>query len=221
MKISILRYCRYRGRKKKALQRALLIAVLVTMLVLTNAVNFLPGQAMQDIADMQNIAELEVIRGFYDNKLKTYRFARQYLVEGDRAVMLCTVGFSPLMGWYDRDWSTVGTNDGNSLHLAYRGHQQGEAYSGYFFGRLDDEKIASVKLRWRDGESEDERWCEETFANDAFFRGENGKRYLLYEAPFGAEDARWMQEVTACAYDHAGTLLTEEEVIWYDWGTSE
>ncbi len=211
---------KYRSRKKKALLRALVLAALIAALTLSNAMNFLPRQALRDIADTQNVTEPEVIRSFYDDKLKVYRSARQYLVEGREGLMLCTVGFDPLMGWYDRDWCTVGTNDGNSIHIGYRGHQQGEAYSGYFFGRLDDEKIASVKLRWKDGE--EERWYEETLSKEAFFRGENGKRYILWESPFQREEAtQWLWHLTAYAYDAENDLLAEEEVHWQSWGSAE
>lgn len=214
---------RYRSRKKKALIRVLLLVALVTVLTLTNAVNFLPRQAVRDIGDMQNVGEVEMIRSFYDEKLKCYRFARQYLAEGDDALMLCAVGFSPLMGWYDRDWCAVGTDDGNGIHIGYRGHQQGKAYSGYFFGSLDDEKITRIKLRWKDaGENDGERWCEKSLGEDTFFRGENGKRYVLCEADsFDATNTRWFQGMTAYAYDEAGQLLAEEEVRWHDWGTME
>ncbi len=218
---------KYRGRKEKALRRAAVIALLIAALCATNAVNFLPRQAVRDIADKQNLTEPEVIRSFYDNKLKVYRVARQYFVESEEGIMLCAVGFDPLMGWYDRDWCTVGTNDGNSLHIGYRGHQQGDAYSGYFFGRLDDEDIAHVAI-WLEGEAVS--WAvfgvEDTALEDAIFRGENGKRYLLCDlAALSASGVEVDREemlyhtMTARAFDKEGNLLAEEEVHWHDWGT--
>ena len=56
---------------------------------------------------------------------------------------------------------------------------------------------------------------------DAFFRGDNGKRYLLCESPFGAEDTCWIQHLTAYAYDKTGRLIAEEEVFWQEWGSAE
>ena len=214
---------KYRTRKEKAFRRAAVIALLIAALCATNAMNFLPRQAVRDAADSQNMGEFTVIRSFYDGKLRCYRMARQYMVESADALLLCAVGFDPLMGWYDRDWCAVSTDDGNGIHMGYRGHQQGEVYSGYFFGRLDDEKIVQVKLRWRDaGDDNGERWREKTLDEDAFFRGENGKRYLLWEADsFDATNTRWFQGMTAYAYDEAGKLLAEEEVCWHDWGTVE
>ena len=219
----------YRSRKKKALHRALILAALILALSLTNAMNFLPRQALGDIMDKQNVSEMEVVRSFYDNKLKVYRCARQYLVEGKEAVVLCAVGFDPLMGWYDRDWCAVGTSDGNGLHIGYRGHQQGDAYSGYFFGRLDDEDIAHVAI-WLEGEAVS--WAvfgvEDTALEDAIFRGENGKRYLLCDlAALSASGVEVDREemlyhnMTARAFDKDGKLLAEEEVHWHDWGTSD
>ena len=220
---------KYRGRKEKALRRAAVIALLIAVLCATNAVNFLPRQAVRDIADKQNLTEPEVIRSFYDNKLKVYRVARQYFAESREGIMLCAVGFDPLMGWYDRDWCTVGTNDGNSLHIGYRGHQQGDAYSGYFFGRLDNEDIAHVAI-WLEGEAVS--WAvfgvEDTALEDAIFRGENGKRYLLCDlAALSASGVEVDREevlyhtMTARAFDKEGNLLAEEEVHWHDWGTAD
>lgn len=220
---------KYRSRKEKALRRAAVIALLIAALCATNAMNFLPRQAVRDAADSQNMGEFTVIRSFYDGKLRCYRMARQYMVESADALLLCAVGFDPLMGWYDRDWCAVSTDDGNGIHMGYRGHQQGEAYSGYFFGRLDDEDIAHVAI-WLEGEAVS--WAvfgvEDTALEDAIFRGENGKRYLLCDlAALSASGVEVDREemlyhnMTARAFDNDGKLLAEEEVHWHDWGTSD
>ena len=220
---------KYRSRKEKALRRAAVIALLIAALCATNAMNFLPRQAVRDAADSQNMGEFTVIRSFYDGKLRCYRMARQYMVESADALLLCAVGFDPLMGWYDRDWCAVGTSDGNGLHIGYRGHQQGDAYSGYFFGRLDDEDIAHVAI-WLEGEAVS--WVvfgvEDTALEDAIFRGENGKRYLLCDlAALSASGVEVDREemlyhnMTARAFGKDGKLLAEEEVHWQSWGSSD
>ena len=220
---------KYRSRKEKALRRAAVIALLIAALCATNAMNFLPRQAVRDAADSQNMGEFTVIRSFYDGKLRCYRMARQYMVESADALLLCAVGFDPLVGWYDRDWCAVGTSDGNGLHIGYRGHQQGDAYSGYFFGRLDDEDIAHVAI-WLEGEAVS--WVvfgvEDTALEDAIFRGENGKRYLLCDlAALSASGVEVDREemlyhnMTARAFDKDGKLLAEEEVHWQSWGSSD
>ena len=220
---------KYRSRKEKALRRAAVIALLIAALCATNAMNFLPRQAVRDAADSQNMGEFTVIRSFYDGKLRCYRMARQYMVESADALLLCAVGFDPLMGWYDRDCCAVSTDDGNGIHIGYRGHQQGETYSGYFFGRLDDEDIAHVAI-WLEGEAVS--WAvfgvEDTALEDAIFRGENGKRYLLCDlAALSASGVEVDREemlyhnMTARAFDKDGKLLAEEEVHWHDWGTSD
>lgn len=220
---------KYRTRKEKAFRRAAVIALLIAALCATNAVNFLPRQAVRDAADSQNMGEFTVIRSFYDGKLRCYRMARQYMVESADALLLCAVGWDFFMGWYDRDWCAVGTGDGNGLHIGYRGHQQGDAYSGYFFGRLDDEDIAHVEL-WLEGDAVSQAvfGAEDTALEDAIFRGENGKRYLLCDlAALSASGAEvdWEEvpyhTMTARAFDKDGKLLAEEEVHWHEWGTSD
>lgn len=213
---------RYRTRKQKVLRLAVGIVALCLLLSLTNAVNFVPRQALRDTADTQNMTEPRVIRSFYDNKLKVYRLARQYLVEGKEGLMLCAVGWDPLLGWYDRDWCAVGTSKDVPVHMGYRAHTQGEGYAGYVFGRIDDAAVAEIVLRWRPGTGIEDDFRYWELPQEAFFK-ENGKRYLLWETVAVGEnggDHRFIDELTVLAYDKDGMPLYEEEIYWQSWGSA-
>lgn len=217
---------RYRTREEKVCRLAVAIAVILVLLSVTNAVNFLPRQALKDTAEMQNISQPQVICSFYNDQLKVYRVARQYFVEGEDALMLCAVGWEPLLGWYDRDWCVVGTCDDAPVYIGFRSHQQGEAYTSYVFGRVDDAAVAKVVLRWRPGTGIEDDFRFWELPQEAFFRG-NGQRYLLWETDevgLNREDGsghRFIDDLTALAYDESGTLLYENDVRWHSWGTSE
>lgn len=212
----------YHSRKKKALRRTLVIVALVAALSLTNAVNFLPRQALRDIADTQNMTKPKVVRSFYDNKLKVYRFASQYFVESEEGLLLCAVGFSPLMGWYDRDWCAVGTRDSAPIHMGYRIHGQGETCTGYVFGRVDGAEVARVVLRWRPGTGIEDDFRYWELPQEAFFK-DNGKCYLLWETVEIGDnggESRFVDELTVLAYDKDGVLLHEEEIYWQWWASA-
>lgn len=213
---------KYRTRKEKFFRLAGMTLLLAALLSVTNAMNFLPGQAVRDIAETQNISEPQVIRSFYTNKIKVYRSARQYLVEGKEGLMLCAVGWDLLMGWYDRDWCAVNTAGDEPVYLGYRGHQQGEDYVAHAFGRVDDEKVARIVFRCRIGLEEIEYRTWEV-PREAFF-SENGRRYFLAETdafnPKAQEDFS-LHSMEALVYDENGALISEAEVRWHDWGSGD
>ena len=212
---------KYRTRKEKFFRLAGMTVFLAVLLSVTNAMNFLPRQAVRDVAETQNISEPRVIRSFYTDKLKTYRFARQYLVEGKEGLMLCAVGYGLLVGWYDRDWAEVGTGGEEPVHIGYRGHQQGEDLACYVFGRVEDESVARIVLRWRPGTGIEGDFRFWELPEEAFFR-ENGRRYILLETEeVGTSNGerRFIDDLTALAYDENGTLLSEAEVRWHSWGS--
>ncbi len=211
---------KYRTRKEKFFRLAGMTLLLAVLLSVTNAMNFLPGQAIRDMAETQNISEPRVIRSFYTDKLKTYRFARQYLVEGKEGLMLCAVGYDLLMGWYDRDWCAVNTAGDDPVYLGYRGHGQGESYVAHAFGRVDDKSVARIVFRCRMG-VEEERYRNWEVPQEAFF-SENGRRYFLAETDAfdqRAQEDLALHSMEALVYDESGKLLTEAEVRWHDWGS--
>ena len=214
-------------RKQTALRRlALLLAIFLAASAL-NLVNLLPRQAVEDMADQQDIEHPVVIRRFYDGTLPVTRFALQYLVEGDDAMMLCTTGYHPLGGWYDRDWCRVETWDGAPVHVGLRIHNQGGKRTAYLFGRIDDASVTALTLRFSqhlfpegvDSFQEVPHVLE--VPREAVFRGENGNRYLLapITLPSAGEKYPQFEDFRILGYDREGKVLADEEVPYQSWST--
>ena len=215
-------------RKQTALRRlALLLAIFLAASAL-NLVNLLPRQAVEDMADQQDIEHPVVIRRFYDGTLPVTRFALQYLVEGDDAMMLCTTGYHPLEGWYDRDWCRVETWDGAPVHVGLRIHAQGGKRTAYLFGRIDDASVTALTLRFSQHlfpegvESFQEVPHVLEVPREAVFRGENGNRYLLapITLPSAGEKYPQFADFRILGYDREGKVLADEEVPYQSWSTS-
>ena len=214
-------------RKQTALRRlALLLAIFLAASAL-NLVNLLPRQAVEDMADQQDIEHPVVIRRFYDGTLPVTRFALQYLVEGDDAMMLCTTGYHPLGGWYDRDWCRVETWDGAPVHVGLRIHNQGGKRTAYLFGRIDDASVTALTLRFSQHlfpegvESFQEVPHVPEVPREAVFRGENGNRYLLAPITLPSAGEKYPQFVDfrILGYDREGKVLADEEVPYQSWST--
>ena len=215
-------------RKQTALRRlALLLAIFLAASAL-NLVNLLPRQAVEDMADQQDIEHPVVIRRFYDGTLPVTRFALQYLVEGDDAMMLCTTGYHPLGGWYDRDWCRVETWDGAPVHVGLRIHNQGGKRTAYLFGRIDDASVTALTLRFSQHlfpegvESFQEVPHVLEVPREAVFRGENGNRYLLASITLPSAREKYPQfaDFRILGYDREGKVLADEEVPYQSWSTS-
>lgn len=212
---------KYRTRREKVLRRALAVAGLVAALSLTNAVNFLPRQAAMDIAEMQNMESPEILRNFYCDKLKIYRVARQLLMEDEHVMILCAVGWDPLMGWYDRDWCTLPTTGDEPVYAGIRSHMQGEDCVLYVFGRVDDDRVAKVEFvygRAEDGGGETVLW---ELPQEAYFY-ENGERYFLMETDaFLDETEQGFRSAAVVSRDKDGNVLSESDVWAQHWGTAD
>ena len=216
-------------RKQTALRRlALLLAIFLAASAL-NLVNLLPRQAVEDMADQQDIEHPVVIRRFYDGTLPVTRFALQYLVEGDDAMMLCTTGYHPLGGWYDRDWCRVETWDGAPVHVGLRIHNQGGKRTAYLFGRVDNGHIDRFTLTFTEVTEGEGGTIERVphsmdLPASALFRGGNDRRYLLTSLDFPwVEDAPFapqFEDFRILGYDREGKVLADEEVPYQSWSTS-
>lgn len=206
-------------RKQRALRRLALAVLLLAALNMTGAVNFLPRQAMREQVEKWNLTEARVIKYCYNNAMPARRYARQYLVAGQEGIALFSVGAEPLRGWWVTAGQAVPLRDGEPLTLAYSCQAQGVAYAAQVFGRVDDERIVRIVLRWRPGTGIEDDFRYWELPQEAFFRVD-GKRYVLCGAQeVGVNDEllasekedKWfgffISDLTALAYDGTGTLI--------------
>lgn len=218
-----------RTRKQRALRRLAQVILLLAALNMTGAVNFLPRQAMRDVAEECSLTEPRVIKSYYSDAIPQFRLARQYFVEGREGLMLCTAMWDPLQptGWWGLRAALAPLCEGEPLSLGYRCAAQGKDYTAQVFGRVDDGRIARIVLRWRPGTGIEDDFRYWDVPEEAFFRVD-GRRYVLCEAQeVGVNDElRWSEDqdkwfnffvsdLTALAYDEAGTLLAESGIREY------
>lgn len=213
-------------RPKRAVRLARRLFTLLVIATLFCGVNLTPRQAVADIADRVDMKGGNTfITAFYDGTLPITRFSRQYLVDGENAILLCAVSPS-IMGWYDRDWCKVETWDGAPVHAGLRMHTQGGKRTAWLFGRVDHGYIDTLSLHadaivWEDNTH---RKVTQTFEvpRDAIFRGKNDRRYILapVEIPYDEEDTIRYRSFRILGYDYSGAVLADEEVNFQSWSTS-
>ena len=177
-------------RKRTALRRCGWLAAVVVLASVTGLYLFLPIQAVRVMADLKDIQHPRVVERFYDGSIPATRFALHYLVDGDDAMMLCTAGYHPLMGWYDRGWCKAETWDGSALHGGIYTHCQGEREMSWLFGRVDDGTIGNLTLERTveplGGTPYTEAW---SIPREDLLE-KNGKRYILMKL----DGAEWEKE---------------------------
>lgn len=177
-------------RKRTVLRRCGWLAAAVVLASVTGLYRFLPIQAVRVMADLKDIQHPQVVERFYDGSIPVTRFALHYLVDGDDAMMLCTAGYHPLIGWYDRGWCKAETWDGGPLYGGIYTHSQGGEGMAWLFGRVDDGTIQSLTLERTveplKGEPYTEVWS--IPRGDLFEK--NGKRYILMKL----DGAEWEKE---------------------------
>lgn len=205
-------------RKRLALRRLALALLILTLANVTGTVHSLPRQAMEELIQRFNLTDTRVLKEFYNDAMPR-RYARQYLVTGQEGIMLCSVGFDAVYGWQHTRGCAVPFDSGETLTLVYSCQAQGMAYSAQVFGRVEDERIARIVLRWRPGTGSENDFRYWEMPQDAFFY-EDGQRYVFCDAPevgmsdelLASEDRyKWngfcIDDLTALAYDEAGRRI--------------
>lgn len=215
-------------RSRRALRRLAVLAALLTVLNGLGIYRVTPWRGVEAIADLCDVEQPEKVCRFYDGTLPVYRFALHYLVDGEDAMMLCTTGFHPLMGWYDRDWCRVETWDGAPVHAGVVSHAQGGKRTVYLFGRVDNGYIDRFTLTFTEVTEGEGGTLERVphsmdLPASALFRGGNDRRYLLTALDFPwVEDAPFapqFEDFRILGYDHADNVLADEEVFWRSWSS--
>lgn len=216
-------------RPKRALRLAGRLFTLLVIAALFCGVNLTPRMAVADIADHVDMKGGNTfITAFYDGTLPITRFSRQYLVDGENAILLCAVSPS-VMGWYDRDWCKAETWDGAPVHAGLRMHTQGGKRTAWLFGRVDNGYIDSLSIHaaatvWeKDNTTHYEVTKVFEVPKEAIFRGKNDKRYILCPVDGLVADAsEYVQyrSFRVLGYDYSGAVLADEEVSFRSWSTS-
>ena len=104
-------------RRRTALRRWGAALLLAAVLAGTGMYRVLPGQAVAVAADRGDVDHPRVVKWVSDRA----RSGLYSLVEGDDALMLCLLRFSPTGGWYDsgsavvETWQNAAVSAGSAL----------------------------------------------------------------------------------------------------------
>ena len=183
-------------RKRTALRRCGWLVAVVVLASVTGLYRFLPIQAVWVMADLKDIQHPQVVERFYDGSIPVTRFALHYLVDGDDAMMLCTAGYHPLIGWYDRGWCKAETWNGEPLHGGIYTHSQGGEGMAWLFGRVDDGAIQSLTLERTVEPLEGEAYTEVWSIPREDLLEKNGKRYILMKLDGAAGEKEQESRIT-------------------------
>jgi len=210
-------------RKGRILRLCAGFAAIIALASTLKLYHFLPIQAIHAMADQQDIEEPRVIDTFYDGTLPITRFALCHLVQGKDALMLCTTGYNPFMGWYDRTWSVVETWNGTGLYAGVQRHQQDDKQVTYFYGRVDAEAVETLSLEvdftsW-DGKQELKHHAKYTLAAEDFFE-KDGFLYFCEKLPMEDKPLwEWLAKPRVVCTTADGTVLETDEVDWRGWSS--
>lgn len=133
------------SRKRRTARYCLALAAVVLVSSLTGFYTFTPGRAARDNADRQGIEDARVVLRTQGPELIAGWGSRIYLVEGERAILLCPVNFGLLTGGFHGGISsTAETWDGSGLYIGIL--QGADAKVSYVFGRVDDPAVTALTL---------------------------------------------------------------------------
>lgn len=212
---------RNQGRKGRVLRLFARLTVVVLLASVLRLYNFLPIQAIRDMAEMQDVEDPKVVNSFYDNTLPVTRFALHHLVEGKRSMMLCVTGYDLFMGWYDRSYVSVETWDGSGLYAGLYIHQQAEQQVSYLFGKIEDGKIERLSLKGYSAPQSEAEVVIHTFdvpETDIFEK--DGERYFISKLDdTGQELPHLLYDAFATGFDREGHAVATVEVPVHSWHT--
>lgn len=204
-------------RKRRALRRSILLVAVIALLTITDLYYFFPMQAVKVMADMKDVEQPVVVKRLYGTELPRNGYTMRYLIDGEQAVMLCTVGYNPFMGWYDGAYSHVEKEKGRTLHAGLETYQKADTVEQYLFGRIDDPEITQLVLLFRvhiDWEQEYD-WQMVTIPKEDLFE-KDGKHYFLSQKDIGFVDGGWW-EFELHGLNEQGSVIETAEVHWTSW----
>ena len=202
-------------RRRTALRRWGAALLLAAVLAGTGMYRVLPGQAVAAAADRGDVDHPRVVKWVSDRA----RSGLYSLVEGDDALMLCLLRFSPTGGWYDSGSAVVETwqNAAVSAGICSHNHRQDGRVVIFLFGRVEAD-IRRLELEATFWEEEAEAMTVRTVpvpAEDLF--EEHGRRYFVTELEDLSLD-NWI-EGRVLGWTDSGQIRTSEPLLRWYWST--
>lgn len=217
---------RHLSRKRRALRRCALLALLVALSATLESYRFLLRQAVRVMAEQQDVEHPVIVHSFYDGSLPASRWGLWQLVDGDRSMMLCYNGWNPLAGWYGGTYAVVETWNDPGISCGIYGQHQGEQNVTYFYGKVDAEHVERLTLTadltgWdEEAQKEQTRTLQWELGPEVFFE-KDGSLYFCRKLAVepGWDGWNWQAQLRAVCTTGDGRTLTANEVGWRSWST--
>ena len=202
-------------RRRTALRRWGAALLLAAVLAGTGMYRVLPGQAVAVAADSRDVEHPRVVK-WVSGRAWSELYS---LVEGDDALMLCLLRFSPTGGWYYSNSAVVETWQNAAVSAgicSHQFHQDGRIVL-FLFGRVEAD-IRRLELEatfWEEGAEALTIRTVPVPAEDLF--EEHGRRYFITELEDLSLD-NWIQG-QVLGWTDSGQIRTSEPLVRWYWST--
>ena len=137
-----------RTRKRKALRRSIIAALLILSSIFVSPFNFLPSQSLRLQEDDRLTGRTHITRYMTKLPMRPGSIALATLSENENAVVWCMHKYNLFMGWYPGS-GTEADCSGDAPAVAadcWIGRSETDEHCAVFIGRVMDDNIASVEI---------------------------------------------------------------------------
>lgn len=209
-------------RRRKALKRLALFAVLAAALVVLEGYHLTPTRAIRSNEESCNCGETEVVLDMGSLPLKNVGMLnRLYLSGNENAALVTSARFYLLLGWQDYGISWLDCGGDSPLHAqTYSMSKSGEGdeadnWRWYLYGRVDDPagELLTGSVGYREVVEGEERWVELEeleFPASQWTEGPGGRYFMVELPPYHWSDYDYRLNVRLELRDGAGNVLLSQ-----------
>ena len=137
-----------RTRKRKALRRSIIAALLILTAIFVSPFNFLPSQSLRLQEDDRLTGRTHITRYMLKLPMRPGGIALATLSESENAVVWCMHKYNLVLGWYPSS-GTEADCSGDAPAVAadcWISRSETDEHGAVFIGRVMDDRIASVEI---------------------------------------------------------------------------
>lgn len=204
-------------RRRRAIRRVVLAAVLLLLMQHCLSVgNLLPIQAIYKAGQRQGIGWSWPVQRMAVPEIDRTRLL--YLTENENAVMLADTALS-FLGWSAYYGLALDCTAVEPLYAGYRTLEKGETVVTCYFGRIDEDKIASIAISIQEETYQQGQAVRRELRRLTVEQGDlltqDGHRFFLLQEVEPEWDVERILRPVILAYGTDGTVLLEQEIDRY------
>ena len=215
-------------RKRKALRRSIIAALLILTAIFVSPFNFLPSQSLRLQEDDRLTGRTHITRYMLKLPMRPGAIVLATLSENENAVVWCMHKYNLFMGWYPSSGTEADCSGDAPAFAAdcWISRSETDEHGAVFIGRVTDDRIASVEIVARVlapaylQPQEDVIFARQ----DGFDRTDGPETFCIYAED--AEHSYMLPDETLCGiepmircYDAAGGMIYSAEMN-QSWSTS-